>query len=840
MAAARDLDNICLPAHEALSSECGLVEVRTLSRTRRALEALKSPSRHHAMLLNPSSSDSQASLQTSRGICADIEHTEKKNKIYPEAPNTVWHVYLSEASRADSAMLDEWNRSIDVLLVFTGLFSAVVTTFVVEAYKDLINDPIDTTNTLLARLELLLQRHNGTGISFTMPSTNPAAPPSIRAYWVNALWFASLSCSLSTGFISMLAKHWLQYLTPLDLGSAHERVRHRQQRLMRLKAWFIPNIVDALPICLHFALFLFFAGLIALLWPISFGISMSIAVLVVVIFGFYILSIILSTHYSDCPYRHPLSGYLRLGTSSKTCAKNYSFPSLEQANIHLSSDVEKDGCPPWPWRTASRSFSGDELDASALSWLFTESPDQNTRSSALIAIADLPRNFSAFEVLRRAGALELAELRFAACFRHESISNEWHVVDAASAAQYCRVWLSLARGTAACWPASLMEPVWLLACGSPQPQSPQSPDACAMAHCVLARARSHLPSSSDQVQSLVGCLDGHLSGKLQPKLSRTSQLWLLDTLIECSPRIGTQQGPYIRNRVLQAGDAVVPPIPTLLGVLRLAQESQPIDPEICNASSLALYTWSCGPVDDVYYKAEENREKDFLTLVLRAFSAIIGPENPSRIDDLSLDYIARFTANLVSSENRSHAPEIDTLLRICITEMFASGRYARHLVPDSVLSELLRVLCTSSDIPKSQQAACITSSIRILRQTSDPGVLEWSLRFLEHMLTDCSLLMMQSFVGSNGIDVVLRFAKGMGDTAHGVEDTLQQVAVRVLLAFVRSSSAWRESYASGEARAGIANARIEMILRIDFLAFVVQTWISPYESVQSGTNLVYV
>ncbi|KAJ3843687.1 hypothetical protein F5878DRAFT_721279 [Lentinula raphanica] len=53
----------------------------------------------------------------------------------PEA--RVWWVYLDEATAFDNDMIGELGDSLDILLVFAGLFSAVVTTFVVQTSQAL-------------------------------------------------------------------------------------------------------------------------------------------------------------------------------------------------------------------------------------------------------------------------------------------------------------------------------------------------------------------------------------------------------------------------------------------------------------------------------------------------------------------------------------------------------------------------------------------------------------------------------------------------------------------------------------------------------------------------------
>ncbi|ESK85804.1 hypothetical protein Moror_2417 [Moniliophthora roreri MCA 2997] len=62
-----------------------------------------------------------------------------------------WERMLKEV-RHDEDIVKGWRDDIDTLLVFAGLFSVVVTAFVIESYQWLDEDPADTTVTLLTHL----------------------------------------------------------------------------------------------------------------------------------------------------------------------------------------------------------------------------------------------------------------------------------------------------------------------------------------------------------------------------------------------------------------------------------------------------------------------------------------------------------------------------------------------------------------------------------------------------------------------------------------------------------------------------------------------------------------
>ncbi|KZV98666.1 hypothetical protein EXIGLDRAFT_763336 [Exidia glandulosa HHB12029] len=47
----------------------------------------------------------------------------------------VWRVYSKAARKHDKELLDQWNGTLDTLLIFAGLFSSVLTTFIIDSYK---------------------------------------------------------------------------------------------------------------------------------------------------------------------------------------------------------------------------------------------------------------------------------------------------------------------------------------------------------------------------------------------------------------------------------------------------------------------------------------------------------------------------------------------------------------------------------------------------------------------------------------------------------------------------------------------------------------------------------
>ncbi|KAL1700337.1 hypothetical protein EV121DRAFT_174676, partial [Schizophyllum commune] len=223
----------------------------------------------------------------------------------------VWSVYNDEAQIADEAMVKELNGTLDVLLVFAGLFSAVVTTFVAQSSQALNPDYAQITasliytprvkskhalrnlKSLVVYESVLMQRAIRAGTSGEVPasSLNLASRTSQTTdLWVNGLWLHYNS--LSTG------------------SSPRDRAHLRHFRLLGFQRWKVQAIVGFLPVLLTVALLLFFAGLIVYVVPMDAVISWVIIGLSCAILLLYALVTVLPIFISHCAYKTPLAHYL--------------------------------------------------------------------------------------------------------------------------------------------------------------------------------------------------------------------------------------------------------------------------------------------------------------------------------------------------------------------------------------------------------------------------------------------------------------------------------------------------------------------------------------------------
>ncbi|KAF9030710.1 hypothetical protein BDZ89DRAFT_949437, partial [Hymenopellis radicata] len=183
------------------------------------------------------------------------------------APNAkVWRVYVEEAAAFDANMIGRYRDGLDVMLVFAGLFSAVVTSFLVQASQNLQADYGEMTAILLHDLVAIqLALADGASVvNITSPSANPTAVFVANRIdiLVNSFWVVSISASLAVALAAVLVKQWLHHYMSLHSGTSRHRSHVRHFRFTGLERWRVRVIIGMLPIIMHLSLMLFLSGLI--------------------------------------------------------------------------------------------------------------------------------------------------------------------------------------------------------------------------------------------------------------------------------------------------------------------------------------------------------------------------------------------------------------------------------------------------------------------------------------------------------------------------------------------------------------------------------------------------
>lgn len=202
----------------------------------------------------------------------------------------------------------------DAILIFAGLFSAVVTTFIIESYQDLKPDSNASTINLLAQisqqLSLMSNFTNAVDtLSLPLPTTSTSFTPTKSATACNILWFLSLAFSLACALSATLVEGWARYY----LNATHsrptpqDRARISSYLYRGVKKYKMTAVVEIIPFLLHISLFLFFAGLVLFILPVNSTIGYLMLGMLILCGLLYTLITTLPIFQLDCPYWTPVS-----------------------------------------------------------------------------------------------------------------------------------------------------------------------------------------------------------------------------------------------------------------------------------------------------------------------------------------------------------------------------------------------------------------------------------------------------------------------------------------------------------------------------------------------------
>ncbi|KAJ8597103.1 hypothetical protein M405DRAFT_713062, partial [Rhizopogon salebrosus TDB-379] len=115
-----------------------------------------------------------------------------------------WAAYQKVAAEYDSEFLERHDGDMDIVLIFSGLFSAVNTAFIISNGPNTGN----ATNALLTQIIMLMvMESNGISIGDSFPLPDPPAY-SGGQNWFQTLAYSSLSFSLLAAFGAVLGKQW--------------------------------------------------------------------------------------------------------------------------------------------------------------------------------------------------------------------------------------------------------------------------------------------------------------------------------------------------------------------------------------------------------------------------------------------------------------------------------------------------------------------------------------------------------------------------------------------------------------------------------------------------------
>ncbi|KAH9047406.1 hypothetical protein EDB84DRAFT_486333 [Lactarius hengduanensis] len=185
---------------------------------------------------------------------------------------------MEEVEKYDTSVSDAWKDDANRVLVFAGLFSPIVATFLVESYQELSSDSDDN-------------------------------PPGLSIIWVNSLWLLSLVLSISSALVATLMQQWARrYVRLPQIPSlSSERARVRAFLFRGTSVYPMRRTITVAQALLHLSVFFFFFGLVILFFATSKTVAIVVSICVGLFGSVYLTLTILPCFHHRCPYHTPMS-----------------------------------------------------------------------------------------------------------------------------------------------------------------------------------------------------------------------------------------------------------------------------------------------------------------------------------------------------------------------------------------------------------------------------------------------------------------------------------------------------------------------------------------------------
>ena len=289
---------------------------------------------------------------------------------FDDNANPLWSLHAKEAKSHDEARIQSLKNSMDGVLIFVcvfiyiyhwmprinardgliqaGLFSAALTSFIIDRIQGLQVDPAQQMvyyqQQNVALLAQISQQISSIAPHLSIPSTLPPPYPDFRPsssdVRVNAYWFMSLVCSLSAALLATLVQRWVRdymhvfqrYSHPLKIA------RLRQYLYEGAEGWHMPVVAEFVPGLVHISLFLFFLGLSDSLLTLNATIGITTTILIAICSSLYIFCMFAPVLYPQSPFRNSFSGLIWY-LIQKVHTRKYLDRAFGSAHKPVSSNI---------------------------------------------------------------------------------------------------------------------------------------------------------------------------------------------------------------------------------------------------------------------------------------------------------------------------------------------------------------------------------------------------------------------------------------------------------------------------------------------------------------------
>ncbi|KAF8489077.1 hypothetical protein F5888DRAFT_1596646, partial [Russula emetica] len=226
-----------------------------------------------------------------------------------------WSLYGKEAKSHDEEWIKVLKEDMDSILIFAGLFSGVLTAFVVPKIQDLKVNPADQsayyqnqTAYMLGQISQQLASVDRQLSSSYIPYPTFHASASDRR--VNIYWLISLVFSLSAALLATLVQQWARAYMRIFQQSRNPLKAARIRLFLFEGAKRLPSVAEFVPGLIHISLILFLWGLGDIIRYIDKTVFIFTVVPILVCLCLYLYCVFVPIWNHQSPYWTPFSPYI--------------------------------------------------------------------------------------------------------------------------------------------------------------------------------------------------------------------------------------------------------------------------------------------------------------------------------------------------------------------------------------------------------------------------------------------------------------------------------------------------------------------------------------------------
>ncbi|KAI9435184.1 hypothetical protein H4582DRAFT_708439 [Lactarius indigo] len=304
--------------------------------------------------------------------------------------NALWSLQLKEAMSHDQARIQSLKDDMDGVLIFAGLFSAALTSFLVDKIHDLQPDPTQQMVFYQQQNVALLAQISQQVSSIAPQVSISSAPLPTYAFSlnpsdvrVNVFWFMSLVFSLSTALLATLVQQWVRdymhvfqrYSNPL------KSARLRQYLYEGAEGWYMPIVAESVPGLVHVSLFLFFLGLGDSLLNVNTTVGITTVVPIAICAFLYVFSMFAPVIKPQAPFRNPFSGliwYVRQKLRPRSYLDRASGGTVKPVSSNISQGQMQ--------LAMEENDERKDRDVRAIRWLIDNRTEDDEMESFVMAI----------------------------------------------------------------------------------------------------------------------------------------------------------------------------------------------------------------------------------------------------------------------------------------------------------------------------------------------------------------------------------------------------------------------------------------------------------------------